>query len=422
MAVVLAGFIGRPRTMTGAPASYKPTTYQFPALDGCAARQATVQLFNSALREHLGCMQRPPSRWLIMGTAQSQWDALLEVVPSDDGSDELIEVGTRVFDAIRAATLDQGLLDEWGASLSAHLSGTTVVCRLTGAAETVASQQSVLQALLDVVQEKDEIVFDITHGLRHQPTLAAFMAMLLRQLRLVARVDLYYGAWELHDESDIAPVLRLDYCSELLRATEALATWRQTGNYSALGPCLNLDNNIQADLNAVAFADETGQPHNGARKLLSQLEATPPIAEGGALQKEIKPMLQASLQWANRHNLALRWADKATFAIEHGNFLKAIVLLWEALKIAGCLRDHIDATGYRARKKGEDALSNHFNTTGNQQWQAIIRVRDLRNAVVHGTPGGDADVTRALSDAQTFDTIFKNGHAVLIDFLADYVG
>ena len=214
---------------------------------------------------------------------------------------------------------------------------------------TQESQESVYQALLEVVRNEDKIVMDITHGLRHQPVLASFMVMFLRWYRKVKQVEIYSGVLELN-----AQVTKLDLCSQMLESTESLAIYQNTGNYSSLGKCLNLSDDFAENVSVLRFADEINRSDRQTPKKLRQELSNGKL---NAFQQSLKETLDEALSWTEKDSFAERLGHKAKTSFDHKQYLKAIILLWEAILVAGCKKYKIgNPDSKEARNDAENEL------------------------------------------------------------------
>lgn len=417
MSKVLAGFIGRGRTATideqemgiASRAGYVRTTYAFENEGEFPANEITTSLFSSALLQRLEELGSASHLWLVMGTAQSNWADLIEAVP-EDRQDDLLEIFDKVSIGVKQGNVDQELLDEWQSELSRCLSPLKVVCSLVGSCDTRESQLKVWEALDLCVPDKAHIVMDITHGFRHQPVVATFMLMLLRWLKEVKSVELYYGAFEMKGNLPSCPVLKLDLCNELLEVTEAIATYQNTGNYQPIGELLSTDKQFNTDLREVVFAGEMNlQARNAAHRLQAVLSSSQ--QDNDPIKVVLKNLLMEPLEWLAGVSLAARMGHKSWFAFKHGQYFKAIALLWEAIIIAGCELYRIpNPMEYRSRSDAEKALYRHLSS---EQADILRDVEGLRNSVLHGTHSNRATVADALRSPSKFKKIFKAGHHLL---------
>jgi cell division protein DivIC len=200
---VLVSFIGKGQS-GGSSSGYRTTQYTFP--DGWQSYELSV--FGIALltyyEQHL---RQPVDRWLVLGSPQSNWDALLEAVPEDQWDSALNQVYEKIRDAVKAeeqspcatgiGQLTQPLLDAWGDALSERLRPMVVKCQLVGWCEAPTSQLQMWRVLSQEVPEGSELVLDTTHSFRHQPMLLAPMVVLLGMLKNLSGVELYYGALDM---------------------------------------------------------------------------------------------------------------------------------------------------------------------------------------------------------------------------------
>ena len=405
MGTILVSFLGAARRQGEAkdPSNlgYRTACYRFPAEAHHPAVEVRTPLFGAALLRRLRELGRAPDCWLILGSDQSMWDALAEAVPEAERQriprELLAEVGRafRIEDA-RPPEDPDALLERWRAAVEPAI-GTRCLTQRIGTGDGDKSWEALWLALRRVCgrqrqpgtpgdeSPRIDLVLDVTNGLRHQPVVAAFMVMLLRRLYRIGRVDLCYGALELRDERDVAPVFFLPQSTRLLEATEALATLQYTANFGPLADCLDLPPTASKNIDAVAFKDETGQEARAEAEAAARSldEITP-----DAIDAELLPWLQMPLRWVAGKSLARRMGEKARFAFQHEQYLKAVVLLYEAFAVAGVHRipDLHDEANYKDR---QDALSRLRSDPALLSYNEQLLLQDLaalRNAIVHGTP------------------------------------
>jgi CRISPR-associated DxTHG motif protein len=100
----------------------------------------------------------------------------------------------------------------------------------------------IFERILSYVKEDDEVIFDITHGLRSLPFLVFLFAAYLQFARQAKIKAIYYGALELKD-SGIAPVLELTDFVAMLDWLVATDQFIQTGNAQRLANLINSGRN-----------------------------------------------------------------------------------------------------------------------------------------------------------------------------------
>jgi len=250
---VLVSFLGKgirateeqPRSHLG----YRTARYDFTHLGGSVEESA---MFGLALLRHLRTQNQKPNVWLVLGSPQSSWDALIEAVDIEALDSQQMETLNALLQQVEEAvkreeahpsskgggSLTETLLQEWARTLTMHLYPTQVRCSLIGWSYNRAEQELLWKILNEQTKEQDRLILDITHGFRHQPMLTAFVVMLLNRLKRLSAVEFYYGALDMTPKAPShttqnapTPVLKIDFVNDLIQATEALATYQETGDY-----------------------------------------------------------------------------------------------------------------------------------------------------------------------------------------------
>ncbi|MBW4565960.1 MAG: TIGR02221 family CRISPR-associated protein [Mojavia pulchra JT2-VF2] len=108
--------------------------------------------------------------------------------------------------------------------------------------ETTEEMWETFKAITDRVNENDNVIFDITHGLRSLPFLVFLFAAYLKAAKDVTIEAIYYGAWELgFSNNGIAPVINLSEFVSMLDWITATDQFTQTGDAQRLAKLLNPD-------------------------------------------------------------------------------------------------------------------------------------------------------------------------------------
>jgi len=74
----------------------------------------------------------------------------------------------------------------------------------------------IFDKITSVINEGDEIVFDITHGFRSQPFIVIVLLLYLKALKNIKIKNILYGAFEAKDENNITPVFELKSFIDLM--------------------------------------------------------------------------------------------------------------------------------------------------------------------------------------------------------------
>jgi CRISPR-associated DxTHG motif protein len=96
--------------------------------------------------------------------------------------------------------------------------------------ETPSEMWATFDKIVACVERDDEVVFDITHGLRSLPFFVFLVAAYLKEARRARINAVYYGALELARNGGPAPVLDLSQFTQLLDWMSALDRLRATGD------------------------------------------------------------------------------------------------------------------------------------------------------------------------------------------------
>ena len=426
---VLVSFLGKGARATGdQPRShlgYRTALYDFTHLGGSVEE---TSLFGLALLRYLRSQNQVPNLWLILGSPQSVWDALIEAIHSEQWS-TLENLFQQVENAVKkeeaapssrgSGNLNDTLLQQWGRALSQFLKPTQVRCFSVGWSLDRAEQERLWQVLQTQSEPNDHLILDITHGFRHQPMLTAFMVMLLNRLKPLSALEFYYGAHDMTPKTagyssqlEPTPVLKIDFVRNLVQATEALATYQETGNYEPLAN-FALQGSAQTQVQNLIFEQRVNKPHLSA--LQPTLTALESFKASDSLRASLAPLIRQeaeSLRERALHQRLVRQADKA---MEHDNYLVAITLLWEAVLSLAC---QITKSGlpeeYRSREKAESQLIEQSNDYLSDEERGNLRdLREVRNAIVHGTRRSTrAQVKSALSSEEGMQRFYKRAREV----------
>lgn len=414
MAKVLISFIGKGRMEDKQTRRYVPTTYAFSSDPG---GNVSVSLFGAGLLQHLSRTEGLIERWLVVGTEQSMWEALLDAVPKERRDEVLLSSHRRIGECVQACTdgkaaLDETVLEQWQKDLTDRLDGTECRCRVVGSCDTLESQQKLWQALDEGVPLDSSVCMDVTHCYRILPILGSFMVMFLRWERSVKDIDLVYGAWEMRRKDGICPVIHLPLCNELLQASEAVATLRYTGNYVPLAAAAGLDPSVQSAVARLAFLDEVQPLHSAATKVLATLPSPTTVPEVSLVQR-----LSRAIQVSTREDLPKRMRDRAKRAWKQRQYQQATLLLFEAILEAGITRFTHETPGTKnGREKAEAKIREWVEKEGLKK--TFWALKSVRNRVAHGSDDEvPPRVREALIDPQAFDQLFSEGFRLLDQLL-----
>lgn len=392
----LVSFLGRGRN--NPTSGYSETTYRF--ADGTAD---TTAFFGLALARHL-----KPDLLVLLGTAGSMWDVLIENLPGIGDAEEALRL--ELMDAVAQGRVTQALLER-AQPLIERAVGRLVRLVLIPFGRDAAEQRQILECI-EQAADRGAVSLDVTHGFRHLPMLSLISAFVLE--RLGRKVNgLYYGAFEMK-EGDRAPVLKLDGLLDIEHWVEALAVFDASGDYSVFVPLLKADG-VPADktrcLEDAAFFERTSNVADAARQLKTFLPVldAPLSGASGLFQKR----LRERLNWVREGDIAAQQRKLAHQYLNRSDFLRAAIFGWEAAVSSECLRQSLNPLDFNQGRASAIA-STESEINGNQRMetfkQAWWGLKNLRNALAHGTPPRDVRLQRILRDR---DALHKEIQACL---------
>jgi CRISPR-associated DxTHG motif protein len=280
--------------------------------------------------------------------------------------------------------------------------GLPVALRLIPYGRDAGEQAEILQRMSLDIAEGDAVTLDVTHGLRHLPMLAQMSALYLRRVKGVEVRGLYYGALDMTRDG-LTPVMNLRGLLDIADWTGAVQSFDKDGDYGVFAP-LVLEQSPTAAvlLQESAFYERTMRPGQ-ARSKLRELDALfdrQPLAGIGSL---FASTLRARLSWYREDRLYLRQQALARLYLEHGDFLRAALLGFEAFvtRLAQ-QRGMTNPDNWTQRESVKQAYEaqNKAIRPRSDEYRCYCLLRDLRNHLAHGNTSPQAEIQKALAGAE----------------------
>lgn len=390
----LLSFLGR------APSNgrYETVAYAFP---GEAPKEAdTTKLLANALRARI-----QPQRYVLLGTAGSMWDCLLEDDPALEHA--LLSEHADVLDAVREKSVTQEQLDRAAGTLTHHM-GCEVLLRLTPYGLTEDEQLQLAGTLADVVRDGDTLHLDVTHGFRHLPLLACLSVLFLQALQPRLKLErIWYGSVDFD-----APTIGGKRCGQVysLEGLVSLARWAeavhrndQDGNLGAFAELLPAV--VGDQLRRAAFFERTHQPKK-ANKTLDEIRSFLKRAPLHGLGKLFEPALLERLPAPQEAGIYPRQRRLALENLRRRDYLRAAVYGVEAritrlMDTAGISAMHADIG-----KDRDEFMRRYWEEKGRPgsgskdvDYADHRKLNDLRNRLAHGfVTNQNDDMDALLSD------------------------
>lgn len=367
----LISFLGK--SQLDSAHGYRQARYRF--ADG---REVETAYFGLALAEHLAA-----ERVILVGTASSMWDLLVEAVVGDAAAEEL---RLELIEAVRSETVTEPLLEQLAPAMEKRV-GRPVQPIVIPFAERFDNQQALLVKLADRLRRGEAVALDVTHGFRHLAMLALLAARYLAHERAVTVRGLYYGALEMSREG-VAPVVELHGLAHVQEWAEALAAYEASGDFARFAPLLARDGFPRE---AAARLEEGWQLLNlsnlvdAARSLRAAYQALgEPLAGASELFRE---RLRKALRWVSVEPLSEKQRMLALQCLERGDIMRAALFGLESFLSREVESAGGDPLDHRAREDAEARFRLELQEGEHADWKrsAFWLLKNVRNAVAHGT-------------------------------------
>lgn len=367
----LISFLGK--SQLDSQSGYRTARYRFP--DG-AERETSY--FGLALAEQLNVQ-----RLILLGTASSMWDLLVESVVGDAAQEEL---RIELIDAVREHAVSDSLLQRLTPAFESRLGRpvrSIVIPHATGFVE----QQQLLERLSDELGRGERVALDVTHGFRHLAMLALTAARYLTHARGVHLQGLYYGALDM-TANGVTPVVELSGLAHTQEWAEALAAYDASGDFSRFAPLLVRDGLSEANADALRRGWELLAVNNvaDAARVLQPVYQALGQPLGGASEL-FRERLRRALRWVATNTLSERQRILALQALARQDLLRAALLGLESFLSAEVERDRKDPLDHDAKEEAEARYRLELKEGEHADWKrnAFWLLKNVRNALAHGT-------------------------------------
>lgn len=373
MARKLITFLGKGRKPDG---GYRRANYRFEDSHSCRTPYFGLALLQNTAR------QKPVDHFMIFGTSESVWDALL----ADDmgASDLWLELGEQVENGTVTDSILAGVVPEVEENLRKKGLINKLSLKLIPFGCDSREQVVILQTLAAMINKGDVISMDITHGFRTLPMLGLISALFLQELKDVEVQGLFYGALEMTGMDGVTPVVRLDGLMKIAGWLTAISAFKNSGNYGLFSNLLD-NRDIADNLEQAGFLEQTLNITSARSHLKKAGDDFPDLAAEDPVFQLFSAQLQEFTAWSNEQSYAGRQIAAANNALQTGNYVRAAALAMEAVITSRTTGNPQD---YEVRQKARNILNDSCRGKGKKPpvIAAYMELRDLRNALAHGTP------------------------------------
>ncbi|HOX50216.1 MAG TPA: TIGR02221 family CRISPR-associated protein [Fibrobacteria bacterium] len=388
---VLLTFLGGCRLLdptTGKPKQYHRCHYRFE--DGWEAKD--TEFFGLEVVRWMAQTGTPLDQVILAGTSTSMWDLFAQKASDehfdlDDLALKLIERCEPPHDGSLSPGAEGGHLEALGQSLSRNRWRGVGSWRCMDLPLGTDQKQhmELLSLLAAQVPPDSELWIDITHGFRIFPMFALALGQILSVVKNVRVGGILYGAYDMRDDSGIAPVIDLQGLLQLQKWTDALAIYKASGSLSPFVTLLKEDGatlNGQIDkLREITLAERANSLHRvrDSRKHVSEGIKKDPPRTGTVSHLFAKDLEKAVSPYPPRLSQAQR--ERARHFWDHDELFQATILCHE-----GLVSRAVEESGHDAWVSGyEKRESVHIEVPISQK-EKIDILSKVRNSLAHGTP------------------------------------
>ncbi|MBM7582851.1 cell division protein DivIC [Caldicoprobacter guelmensis] len=407
--VVLISLIGKGKVEEN---GYRKAGYYFKETE----EVVYTSFFGAALYKVLKKLGYRINQWLVFGTRHSNWSELVSALDDNDDNredlDGLIEWYLKVYQEEQKGISNE-MLSKWEALLSGKIPGVRLL-----AVDPLDYEVYINTMLKEFRDEKCKVVLDITHAYRHMPVIIAFSMMVLKYIKNICGVTVYYGALDMGKfvddlPAESVPVLRIDLINELVSIAESLATFNNSGYFVDLLSLIGIENTERTYF----WLEMNRQPRS---QLIHITETLQTISKGNDYKASIANYLNEQLKPLLSPTLDRRMVERAKLFFSKKQYLKALILLYEGIIIGiGRKYGFDDYLNCNSRENIREYIKKNANSLfTDPQKEIYYKLEYTRNAAVHGSqPRGTQDTVEQFS---TFEQLFEEAVKLYEDIICGY--
>lgn len=384
-------FLGKARQ--GMNGAYDKVSYD---IEGTESRP--VSLFALALEEHL-----KPDKTVIYGTPTSGWEMLIDDVLlerlGEDSSGIYTELET-IQEKAERGPLVQEDLNNLTKLLTESLK-VSFVLRIIPNGFDEFEQLQLLKLMANEVGQKDRVHIDTTHGFRHLPMLALTSALHLQIVQDASIRGLWYAAYE----APVRPVkaIKLTGLLTIADGVRALATFDKDGDYTSFSKLFENNeprgSNLSTLLKTAAFYENTLNFNRAKEEIRKLNSAITRHRENLSVELQlIIPEIEKRTKWAESDDVIERMTKIVSRSLRNSDYLRAALVLFEAIVTSACEERGVSATNFDARKVAQLELEQHLETTQSTARPYYSNLKSVRNSLAHGNEAPSSNVMRMLAD------------------------
>ncbi|AZT89261.1 TIGR02221 family CRISPR-associated protein [Caldicellulosiruptor changbaiensis] len=415
---ILISVIGKGRLKKDQTVGYEQTEYVFNP-DKKKNKRYTASktaFFGIALYEYLRNVESINiDKFIIIGTNKSAWSELYQILPHDVQSSEgITEMCLKVYEEEKKGISEQTLL-EWQNTLTKYVPSLKF-----HKIEPVELGKGIDILLKEL--DKDgahNVIFDMTHAFRNIPIVFSYGIMLLKYLRKINNIRIFYGAHDMKEYfselgGEQSPVIEISFIDKLVKMIEAMATFENSGYFVPILNQLGFGNKEKTYFRL----EMNRQPRREIEEIIKGLEDKLNTAEHAYEREIVEIMYREFCEMNRQEKLFQRMYKRSQFFYERKQYLKALILLYEAtIVLFADVYNIKDNMNYDAREEARDKLRNEIKNVGSdansnrlikdqEEAEILKELEYVRNAAVHGSSSRSNQ--NYLEDIDSFKILFNS--------------
>ena len=335
--------------------------------------------FGFALTEHI-----KPKKIILLGTAGSMWDVLIEAHAEDDDAENH---RLKLLDLAEKQQVDESILQEVTPIIEKHLN-CEVEMKIIPYARTTEEQIGILSTIASSIPDNESIIMDVTHGFRHLPMLGMLAAHYLERIKNAQVEGIYYGALEM-TENNKTPVLNLKGLLQTMNWIQAITAYDASGNYGHFVEPLRQvgwTENECNNLHQAAFFERTTNIAKAKEKLSTINQALD--KRNSSFLTLFGDVLQKRLSWWKKGSRAEWESTLAKDYFDRGDYLRSSIFLQEA-----CVSNTLPKDQQGDFTEREDSRKKMQKYSRDSKFNMLTA---MRNGMAHGIKGGWAAAMKPL--------------------------
>lgn len=360
--------------------------------------------FGSALYLYLKNKGHDIERWLIFGTETSMWSEIIEAV--EKKRQEKYEEIYCIVNEEEKKGISSDTLLKWQNCLCESVPGTNLI------KVDAMDYKIYINKLLEIIPEDEEytIVFDMTHAFRHMSVLMSFSLMYLKYFKKIKDIEVYYGALDMSPQNDPEKkALKIDFINELFALSTSYDIFNNSGYFPSILDKLSIPGTQSTYFKIEMNRNLKDELKEIIQKLDSLDNCDKYIRETATKIKEpIKAMYELKY-------LDEKMAERAKFFFEKKQYLKSLILIFEALKIVAARKLGIrDYDSHAARDEAKEKIKYEISNSNinpviiTEPWMGKVfnSLEYTRNSAAHGSSA--KCVQEYVEIYEDFNKLFKD--------------